>query len=57
MLALAEKYRIEHRSNIMELITYNHRRESGTYAFYESLGYKYYLVLNYLLFRKKFSEI
>jgi GNAT superfamily N-acetyltransferase len=52
----AEKYAQEQGAITMELITANFRRSSGTHAFYESLGYKDHLVLDYSYFSKERSN-
>jgi len=51
-MAEAEKYAVEHGAIVIELITANHRRKSGTHTFYESLGYKDHSVLDYSYFAK-----
>ena len=53
LIAFTEKYAIEQDVSVMELITANHRKSSGTHAFYESLGYKDHLAYDYSYFAKE----
>ena len=52
LMTEAEKYAAEYGAIVIELITANHRRKSGTHAFYEALGYKNHAVLDYSYFAK-----
>ena len=56
LIESAEKYAAEHGALIIELITANHRKSSGTHAFYESLGYKDHIALDYSYFAKERSN-
>lgn len=40
LVAAVEEFALRSNANMIELITANHRRATGTHAFYESLGYK-----------------
>lgn len=40
LIAIAEACAVQHDCHISELITYNYRREKGTHAFYQKLGYE-----------------
>jgi ribosomal protein S18 acetylase RimI-like enzyme len=53
LITLAEEFAREHGANKMELISANHRKESGAHAFYQSLGYKTHLEFDYTCLQKK----
>lgn len=52
LMANAEAYAAEQGCTIIDLITSNHRRKSGTHAFYKSLGYLDQEERNYSYFSK-----
>jgi GNAT superfamily N-acetyltransferase len=52
LMAVAEKFASDNGAIIIELITANHRKSSGTHAFYKALGYKDNQDLDYSCFSK-----
>ena len=49
----AEQYAQKHGAIIIELITKNSRRASGTHSFYEALNYQDHVALDYSYFAKE----
>ncbi len=53
LLLRAEEYANEHGATEIELTTANHRRASGTHAFYKARGYKDHLAIDCTYFVKE----
>lgn len=53
LMAVAEQFAINQGAKTMELLTANHRKATGTHAFYESLGYKDHAQWDYTYFAKE----
>lgn len=53
LVALAEQYAIEQGAHTVELISANHRKATGTHAFYDALGYKNHVGLDCAYFAKE----
>ncbi len=54
LIEYSEKYALNLGCKIIELITSDKRRESGTHAFYESLGYKDHVKMGFSYFCKEY---
>lgn len=53
LVAIAEQYAIKQGAHTIELISANHRKETGTHAFYDALGYKNHIDLDCAYFAKE----
>ena len=53
LVAIAEEYALKHGAHTIELISANHRKETGTHAFYHALGYKNHEDLDCAYFAKE----
>lgn len=53
LVAVAEQYAREQGAHTIELISANHRKETGTHAFYNDLGYKNHVGLDCAYFAKE----
>ncbi len=54
LIEYAEQYALKVGCKVIELITSDKRRASGTHAFYESLGYKDHVKMGYSYFCKEY---
>jgi len=52
LIAMTEQFAQENGANVIELITANHRKPTGTHDFYKSLGYQDQTVVDYTYFTK-----
>jgi GNAT superfamily N-acetyltransferase len=53
LVAIAEEYALKYGAHTIELISANHRKETGTHAFYDALGYKNHIGLDCAYFAKE----
>jgi len=53
LIAIAEQYATKQGAHTIELISANYRKETGTHAFYDALGYKNHLSLDCAYFAKE----
>ena len=53
LVAIAEQYAIEQGAHTIELTSANYRKETGTHAFYDALGYKNHVSLDCAYFAKE----
>ncbi len=53
LIAVAEKYAIDHGAKTVELLSANHRKKDGAHAFYDALDYKNHIALDCAYFAKE----